>query len=246
MKQRASRSETGEGDRGYKIVPTRYGVRMVQHGTVLSEIRTTPGPTYSVADVIACVVRAVSTGPQVAMLGFAGGGVLAPLRAMGGGQAGAAVDLDDSGWKLFQRLCASWAGAVSFDKAEACAWLRGSNQRYDVIIEDLSVPTNSDVFKPAVTWAELPSLVYRQLEVDGVAIFNLLRPTDGPWDFGIRRILRSDMAAHVVHFTDYENRLLIVGKTLPSARTLSQKMRANLRSIHSRQASRISVRHLVG
>ena len=126
----------------YELIPTRHGVRLVQHGTLLSEVRATPGPTHSVADVIAATVQAVGPGNDIAMLGFAGGGVLAPLRGMGGTQAVSAVDLDDSGWKVFWRLCSRWAGKLSFQHAEACAWLRTGRRRYDVIIEEAEIQTN--------------------------------------------------------------------------------------------------------
>lgn len=241
MKQRESPRKSRGGAQGYRLIQTRSGVRMVQHGTVLSEIRTSPGPTHSVADVIAAAVQATACGPRVAMLGFAGGGMLAPLRAMGGDHTLAAVDLDDSGWWLFRRLCSGWAGEVSFDRAEACTWLRGGRCRYDAIIEDLSVARNSDVFKPVVTWSQLPPLLYSRLNEGGVAIFNLLRPTESSWERGVARLLREGCAASVVEFTDYENRLLISGTELPPARKLGLLLRKHLRRIHSRLASRITI-----
>lgn len=243
MKKGHGSVEAPGADQGYQTIATRSGVRLVQHGTVLSEVLTHPGPTHSVADVIAACVQAVAPGPRVAMLGFAGGGVLAPLRAMGGRQTVAAVDLENSGWRLFRRLCSAWAGQVDFKRVEACAWLRGNPSRHDVIIDDLSVPMNADVFKPAVTWKELPRLIYKRLSPDGVALFNLLPPADVSWDLGIHRVLQGAKDARLIYFTDYENRLLIVGKQLPAARELSRRVRANLRSIRSRLASRISVRH---
>jgi len=242
MNRGEARGRTEDLDQGHRTIPTRSGVRMVQHGTVLSEVLVRPGPTHSVVDGIAATVQALVPGPRVAMLGFAGGGVLAPLRAMGGQQTVAAVDLEDSGWHLFRRLCSGWAGHVNFEKAEACAWLQGNARRHDVIIDDLSVPMNADVFKPTVTWTKLPPLIYQHLNPGGVAIFNLLRPADASWDRAIRRVLRRACMARLIHFTDYENRLLVVAKQLPAARELSRRVRANLRSIRSRLASRISVR----
>lgn len=243
MTQVKTRNSVVGASQDYRIVPTRSGVRMVQHGTVLSEVLRFAGPTHSMADAIAAAVQTMAFGPRLALLGFAGGGMLAPLRALGGRQRVAAVDLDASGWRLFQHTCSAWAGEVDFEQVEACSWLRGRECRYDVIIEDLSVPVDSDVFKPAATWSELPPLIYRRLNADGVAIFNLLHPGEGSWEGGIRRVLRRGYVARVVHFEDYENRLLIAGRELPSARLFSRRMRAKLRSIHSRLASRISVRN---
>lgn len=214
----------------------------MQHGVVLSEVLAHPGPTHSVADVIAAVVQATSPGSQLAMLGFAGGGMLAPLRSMGAEHDVRAVDLDDSGWRLFQRLCSSWAGDVVFERAEACAWFRRSSSCYDIIVEDLSVSLDSDVFKPEVTWRELPPLIYQRLKPGGVAIFNLLRPTDCAWEAGLHQIMQSGFASRLIHFKDYENRLLVVGRTLPGAHRLSRQLGALLSSVRSRQASRIAVR----
>jgi hypothetical protein len=214
---------------------------MVQHGTLLSEVRATPGPTHSVADVIAATAEAVRPGGRMAMLGFAGGGVLAPLRGLGGTQAVSAVDLDDSGWKVFWRLCADWAGALSFEHAEACAWLRAEEGGYDLVVEDLSVPTDSDVFKPEVTWTELPSLLYRRLNPGGIVIFNLLHPTTSTWETGIQQLLQRGFQARLIGFRDYENRLLITGADLPGARQLGRQVRDRLRILRSRLALCISV-----
>jgi hypothetical protein len=246
-------------------------VRLVQHGVVLSEVRFRPGPTHSVADVIAAVLQALGAGPRLAVLGFAGGGMLGPLRALGGEQAVEAVDLDDSGWRLFQRFCGSWAGPVHFERAEAAGWLRSKRQSYDAVVEDLSIPRDADVFKPAATWSELPPLIYRRLRPGGVAIFNLLRPTvglseqDAPsctglvdarvplgknpirsglasWTAGVRQVVREGWQSRVVHFWDYENRLVIVGRSLPTPRQLARLLRGQLKGIRSRLTGRIAVR----
>jgi len=176
------------------------------------------------------------------MLGFAGGGVLAPLRGMDGQQSVDAVDLDDSGWKVFQDFCSAWAGDVRFECTEACAWLRGTASRYETIIEDLSVVMDSDVFKPAVTWSELPALIERKLVPGGITIHNLLRPIEFSWQTGMGQVLRECRNARVIEFRDYENRILISGDELPTARKLGFEVRGNLRKIRSRLASQITVK----
>jgi len=226
----------------YRTVRTRAGLRMVQHGTVLSEIRKSPGPTHSVADVIASAVHVLVPESTVALLGFAGGGVLAPLRAMGASHRICAVDLDDSGYYVFHKLCSSWAGQVTFEKAEACEWLTNRSRQYRAIVEDLSVPLQKDVVKPDETWSELPGSIYRRLDQDGVGIFNLLRPTKFSWHSGFQRLIPEGFDARLVHFSEFENRLLIACRTLPTARQLSRHLGVSLRSINSRLAGRISVR----
>lgn len=226
----------------YQLISTQSGLRMIQHGTVLSEVKQNPGPSHSVVDVIAAVIQATASGPRVAMLGFAGGGVLAPLRALGEVHEVAAVDLDESGWGVFQRLCATWAGKVSFECADACALLRDNTRRYDVIVEDLSVAMDGEVVKPAATWSELPPLIYHRLKARGVAIFNLIHPSQGSWEHGIRGVLKNGFSARVVEFAEYENRLLIAAENLPPARKLGAQIRGHLKMIQSQLASRISVR----
>lgn len=226
----------------YQTIPTRYGWRLEQHGTVLSEVRTSPGPTHSVADVIAAALLASCNPTTIALLGFAGGGLVAPLRAMGCQACVDAVDLDPSGWSLFQRGCREWAGKVRFTEAEAGEWLSRSKSLYEGMIEDLSVPVNGDVFKPEASWSDLPRRLYRRLHRDGVVVFNLLRPRTGTWKAACRQVVAAGYEVRRVDFVDYENRLLVVSRRLPRARELSSAIRTHLRSIKSCLAQQISVR----
>ena len=57
---------------------TPGGARLVQNGSVLSEVLSQPGPTDSVFDVLASAMN-LSTGTRAGILGFAGGGVIAPV-----------------------------------------------------------------------------------------------------------------------------------------------------------------------
>lgn len=227
---------------GVHTLPTGRGVRLVQYGTVLSEVLRKPGPTHSVADVIAAAIRSLAQGPQVALLGFAGGGLIAPLRAMGGDCEIETVDLDDSGYRIFRQLCRLWCGPVRFERAEAAEWLRRQRADYDVIVEDLSIPRGEDVFKPDETWSSLPRLIRSRLKPQGIAVFNLLPPTDGSWGQGVGRILKHFPSAITVHFAEYENRLLLAGCSIAPARMVSRLLRKSLRGIQSRLATRISVR----
>ena len=60
-----------------KIVRTRRGARIVDDDVVLSEILAKPGPTHSLFDLLAAAVATLAPGPRFAMLGFAGGGIVA-------------------------------------------------------------------------------------------------------------------------------------------------------------------------
>jgi hypothetical protein len=56
-----------------RIERTRRGARMIEGDVVLSEILARPGPTHSLFDLLAAAVTALSPGPRLAVLGFAGG-----------------------------------------------------------------------------------------------------------------------------------------------------------------------------
>ena len=118
---------------------TPGGARLVQNGSVLSVVLSQPGPTDSAFDVLAAAMN-LSDGNRAGILGFAGGGVIAPLRAMGGRHAVSGVDLDDAGYNLFCDVSDDWQGAVKFTKEDATQWLRSRRTPFDVLLEDLSIP----------------------------------------------------------------------------------------------------------
>ncbi|MGE3309900.1 MAG: hypothetical protein AB7O66_08015 [Limisphaerales bacterium] len=238
---------------------TRSGWRLSQHGTVLSEVLTRPGPTHSVFDVLAAAC--VSSGPparDIALLGFGGGGVVAALRALGCAARIHAVDLDATGWKLLAQSRAAWLEPIAWHHADAIDWLRQSG-RFDLIIDDLSVPYRGDVAKPEATWNILPNLVRKHLRPRGRALFNLLRPAHGTWAGGIRSIAQRFGPGLMIHLDEFENRILAVGTQVESPpranpdsggtvgpgvfnpRTAGAMIRSRLRSLGSRQADRLCV-----
>ena len=106
-----------------RIVRTRRGLRLLEGDVILSELLARPGPTHCLFDVLAACVAALAPGPRIALLGFAGGGIVAPLRAMGFPHAIEAVDLDPTGEKLFRELARHWAGEVRVARMDALEWL---------------------------------------------------------------------------------------------------------------------------
>jgi hypothetical protein len=227
-----------------RIVRTRRGVRLVEGGDVLSEILARPGPTHSTFDVLAASVAVLAPDSPLVMLGFAGGGVLAPLRAMGHRQTVEAVDLTRAGVSHFRRLCREWAGEVSVAQADAVIWLAGHRGRCGAILEDLSVIGRAGVTKPDVSFETLPRLMAHRLAHGGVAIFNVVSVHGIPWTSLLDKICAPFGAALVVTFEAYENRVVIASSRLDSAARLSRRLRAALAGIGSRQATRIRVRTL--
>jgi len=225
-----------------RVTRTRNGLRLSQHGVVISELRTTPGPTHSVFDVLAAVAVGLRPAGRVGMLGFAGGGMMAPLAALGFATRIAAVDRDRAAFSLFRRHCPHWAGQVRWHHGDAVAWLRRQRGKFDLLIEDLSIPQAGDVVKPAVSWTELPRLVRRRLGARGVALFNLLPPPAGRFADALTHVAAEFPVARVVVLEEFENRLLLAGRELPAAGELARVLGDRLEQLGSRQAGRIRVR----
>lgn len=235
-----------------KITRTRHGLRLSQHGVVISELRVTPGPTHSVFDLLAAIIDwRLQPGPEgrppsdrVALLGFAGGGMLAPLRAMGVTSVIETCDLDRDAYELFRRHCAAWSEQVRWQHRDALAWLRRQRAGFDLLVEDLSIPAEGDVTKPAICWASggLPELIRTRLRPGGWAVFNLLPPLPvRRWRIDVQRLAQLFPDARLIEPDEFENRILLVGEALPSARELGRRLRQRLRGMRSRQADRFRV-----
>ena len=226
------------------ITPTKHGLRLSQHGVVISELRTSPGPTHSVFDVLAAVIAVLVPRGRIGVLGFAGGGMMAPLRALGVASVIDSVDLDRAGYDLFCRHCPQWVRDVNWEQADAVAWLRQQPRAFGLLMDDLSVPEDGDVFKPAISWKVLPKLMRLRLRPGGFGVFNLLPPPDGVWNPGLTRIVGLFGVARIIHLDEFENRILITGDILPTVRELGSLVRQSLRRLRSRQAGRIQVRNV--
>ena len=224
------------------ITSTKTGLRLSQHGVVISELRTAPGPTHSVFDVLAAVVAVLAPPGRIGVLGFAGGGMMAPLRGLGVDSMIDAVDLDRTGFDLFRRHCPHWINGVNWQQADAVVWLREQSRRFGLLMDDLSVPHNGDVFKPAISWNVLPRLMHQRLRPGGFGVFNLLPASSGTWKADIKGISELFETARIVVLDDFENHILISGDTVPTARELGSQLRQSLQRLRSRQAGRIQVR----
>jgi len=225
-----------------EITATKHGLRLSQHGVVISELRTTPGPTHSVADVLAGLISMLRPAGRIGVLGFAGGGMQAPLCAMGVESRIDTVDLDRAAYDLFREHCPQWVSHVNWQQADAVEWLCTQKSDFDLLVEDLSVPGDEDVFKPSITWEVLPELIRDRLVADGIAVFNLMAPPGGIWIRELEWMAALWPMARLVKFDDFTNQILVTGKDLPGARALGLMLRAALRGIQSRQAERIHLR----
>ena len=226
------------------ITPTKHGLRLSQHGVVLSELRTSSGPTHSVFDVLAAIIAVLAPLGRIGVLGFAGGGMMAPLRCLGVDSVIDSVDLDRAGYDLFRRHCPEWVSGVNWEKADAVAWLHRQPRAFSLLMDDLSVPENGDVFKPAISWNGLPKLIRQRLHSRGVGVFNLLPPPGGIRNYDLKRVAGLFGVARIIYLDEFENRILVTGSVLPPARELGLRLRHSLQRLRSRQAGRIHVRRL--
>lgn len=226
-----------------RIVRTRQGGRLMHGPHVLSEVRRTPGPTHSVFDVLAACVTTFGRGDSLAMLGFAAGGMVAPLRALGWDHTISAVDLTLDGLTLFDACVGDWTGHVSIAQADAVDWLRASGS-WGTIVEDLSISIPGDVTKPQASFDVLPALIASKLEPRGLAIINAF-PVDGLSERALLATLGAPYArARVIRLESFTNLIVLGGDHLPGAREMSSLLRAALHGLGSELAGEIHIRTL--
>jgi spermidine synthase len=232
----------------YEVKQTREGLRLLQHGNVLSELRTTPGPTHSVFDLLAAVIalksQSAGTKPlRIGVLGFASGGMMAPLRSLGVTTPIETCDLDGESYAMFCQNCPSWNQQVRWRQQDAVSWLRQRRGLFDLLMDDLSVSDGNDVFKPRVSWFELPGLLRTRLRPDGWAVFNLMPPAHGRWHPELQQMLRAmgKRSMRMVRLDEFENRILVLGLALPSTGEFSYQLRKHLKTLKSRQSNRFQV-----
>jgi hypothetical protein len=224
-----------------KWIRTRKGARLVHGRSIISELPATPGPTHSVFDLLAAATTLLTDARRVALLGFAAGGSLAPLRALGCTAQVRAADLDTSGVEVFREIAGSWGGDVRVARAEASAWLRRQRTPFDVVIDDLSISVPGDVRKPDVSFTVIPPLAARKLAPGGVALLNLLPEPEMDWPVVLTRAASPFASARSVWFEDWENQFVIGGAHLPEARALQRALDAALRRLGSKLAGRFRV-----
>lgn len=226
------------------IHPTRNGFRLSQHGVVISELRTKPGPTHSVFDFLAALIQGLPVSGRVGVMGFAGGGMMAPLVRLGFERTLETVDLDAESYDFFRRHCPGWSGLVDWTHADAEHWLRGQRRPFGLLVEDLSEPWENDVKKPDLCWGVLPGLIQQHLAPEGIAVFNLLKPKSERWEPELIGLARNFKEARLLLLDDFENRILVAGRSLPTARALRTLLRDSLGTLGSRQKDRFRVRTL--
>ena len=170
--------------------------------------------------------------------------MLAPLAALGSNIPIDAVDLDRPSYALFRKHCPAWRNRVRWQHSDALAWLKKQESRFDLLVEDLSIPQKGSVEKPVISWRELPLMIRRRLKPGGAAVFNLLPPSPGRWNPELKRLAELYPSALLIHLEEFENRILVGAHSLPSARALGKDVRAALARLGSTQADRLRFEQL--
>ena len=210
---------------------------------MVSYVVRQPGPTGSIFDVLAACVATLCPGPRFALLGFAAGGIVPPLRALGFNSPIEAVDVSLDGEKVFRRAVTFPHHDVHVTQDDAASWLKRIRRRFDLILDDLSVlHTDYGVVKPKVSLTILPTLVANRLSESGIGVFNAVPSPDRSLLKLLSGFASPFRKTLVLSLDDYENRLVIAGRDLPGARCLSQELRLQLRTLGSKQATRFSIR----
>jgi hypothetical protein len=228
----------------FEFVKTRRGFRLEQNGCVLSEVLRSPGPTNSVFDFLALSAEVLSIGPRWGLLGFAAGGLMAPLRAVKSQAEVFSVDLSREGFDLFEEVGSVWKGALAFDQEDAVCWLRAQEVPFDVIIEDLSMPTEDDVEKPSISWEDLPVLMRDRIAENGVVVTNVLKSEGMNWEPMLNMVRGEYSTTLLIHLQEFENKILVQTDRTISPSLLSRRLRQSLRSIGSDQADQFRVQAL--
>jgi hypothetical protein len=244
MRSSRAPTHTPDQDRGLTCVATRRGARLLHAGHVVSEILSAAGPTHSLFDVMAACVAVLADGPRLALLGFGGGSIVAPLRALGWRGRIQAVDLSLGAVLAYARVGGPDLGPVRVTIADVVRWLRAQRRPWDAIVEDLSVPHGDDLIMPEACFDPLPALVAARLARRGLAVVNVFSPGGPAWSATLKRLVPRGLEARVVHTHEFDHRLLILGRSLPDATHITRSVRAALTSIRSRQRDRFSVRGL--
>jgi len=170
---------------------------------------------------------------RVAMLGFAGGGMVAPLRGMGGNHPLYGVDLSADAGPLFRGLSEGWGGGVHLDVEDAARWRGKRRGRFDAIVEDLSVPSPIGTVKPYVSFDSLPRVIRGRLAPGGVAITNVLPMPGTSWESMYARLALPYERVLAEDVDEFVNRIVIAGDELPDARTAGKLLRGALGRIES-------------
>ncbi len=172
----------------------------------------------------AALLRPDGKPKSILMLGVAGGTALRTLRHLLPDVSLTGIDLDSELIDLARREMALADTKAEIIIADAYAWMKANKRKFDVIIDDLYLAGDDDVFRAETCDQAWLDLVRRSLAPDGILVLNLVI---GPGHRAKQIATRADLAKHFssirsLRTPDSMNEVLVAGENVASAAQLAE------------------------
>lgn len=172
---------------------------------------------------MACLLRSGGPPASILMLGLGGGTVARQLRRFLPDVRLVGVEIDPGVVDVARRHLHLDDSDVEVHVADAYAWLAGSDERFDVVIDDLFLTGATDVVRSRVPEGDTLALVRRRVAVGGLVVANLI--TDTGEHAAVRKQTRAAFrgafkAARVVKPPRGLNEILVAGDEVATGRAL--------------------------
>ena len=162
---------------------------------------------------------------SVLMLGLAGGTSLRAMRRLLPRCRLTAIDIDGGIVRLARRHMALDASNVEVVIADAYEWLRKTQRRFDVIVDDVYLAGRTDVFRPQALDRSVLDLFRQRIAPGGVLAVNLVTgPGHRRTQSALRKLLREGFP-QVRSLTSPRalNEVLVAGRAVATLQRLRQR-----------------------
>ncbi len=172
----------------------------------------------------AALLRPTGRPKSILMLGVAGGTALRTLRHLLPDVSLTGIDLDSELIDLARREMALDDTKAEIIIADAYAWMKGNKRKFDVIIDDLYLAGDEDVFRAENCDESWLGLVSRSLAPSGILALNLVI---GPGHRAKQSATRVNLAKYFpairsLRTEDSMNEVLVAGENVASAAQLAE------------------------
>lgn len=194
----------------------------------------------------AALLRPDGKPKSILMLGVAGGTALRTLRHLLPDVSLTGIDLDAELIDLARREMALDDTKAEIIIADAYAWMRANKRKFDVIIDDLYLAGDEDVFRADTCDESWLGLVRRSLAPGGILGLNLVI---GPGHRAKQIATRANLAKYFpairsLRTEDSMNEVLVAGENVASAGQLAEYESAFKDSRDRKFWSKIKLRKL--
>ena len=172
---------------------------------------------------MACLLRSAGPPRSILMLGLGGGTVARQLRRFLPEVRLVGVEIDAGVVDVARRHLHLDDSAVEVHVDDAYAWLARSDERFDVVIDDLFLTGATDVVRSRVPEGDTLALVRRRVAPGGLVVANLI--TDSGEHATVRKQTRAAFrdafrVARVVKPPRGLNEILVAGDEVATSRAL--------------------------